>query len=71
MLVLSRELFNDHELCHMDTTQLGVYETEILGRWDIGILALTGCETLNRVGDFMLRPPDAICSFSMDRWVMR
>ena len=54
MLALPHELFDDHELCHMATIQLGVSATEILGRWDIGILVLTECETLNSTSDFVL-----------------
>jgi hypothetical protein len=45
MLALPHELFGDHQLCHMDTIRFGISETEILGRWDIEILAFTECET--------------------------
>jgi hypothetical protein len=54
MLALPHELFDDHELCHMATIRLGVSETEILGRWDTGVLALTEYDTLNSTGDFVL-----------------
>jgi hypothetical protein len=51
VLALPHELFGDHELCHMGTIRL---ETEILGRWDTGVLALTEYDTLNGTGDFVL-----------------
>lgn len=42
MLALPHELCDDHELCHMATIRLGISETEILGRWDMGNLEWFG-----------------------------